>query len=149
MVQKKIKNRKRFLAAVLSLALIVTLFAPAPVSAATRLDSELTAAKKLGFLTSAQAKKVNKNISQKDAVTIISKAIKKSYGKTGKFLADRKKAASSKKTATKRYISSTLYFAAYEQLKSPKYKNYQNYMDTVTEKVYSIGPDADTIMKPA
>lgn len=73
MVQKKIKNRKRVLAAVLSLALIVTLFAPAPVSAATRLDSELTAAKKLCFLTSAQAKKINKNISQKDAVTIISK----------------------------------------------------------------------------
>ena len=81
---------KKFLSAILSFVMVFTLFGGmVTTSAATvKLDSELTAAKKLGFLSASQAKRINKTATQTEVTKMISTAVKKRYGKTGKFLAD-------------------------------------------------------------
>ena len=106
---------KKFLSAILSFVMVFTLFGGAmTTSAATvKLDSELTAAKKLGFLSASQAKRINKTATQTEVTKMITTAVKKRYGKTGKFLVDRKKAAGSS-AATRHYFASTLYFAMYQ-----------------------------------
>ena len=76
---------KKFLSAILSFVMVFTLFGGAmTTSAATvKLDSELTAAKKLGFLSASQAKRINKTATQTEVTKMISTAVKKRYGKTG------------------------------------------------------------------
>lgn len=76
---------------------------------------------------------------------MISTAVKKRYGKTGKFLADRKKAAGSL-AATRHYFASTLYFAMYEQILSPKYPGYEDYMLMATAEMSDkVMPDAEVM----
>ena len=125
---------KKMISAILSFVMVFTLFGGAmTTSAATvKLDSELTAAKKLGFLSTSQEKRINKTATQTEVTKMITTAVKKRYGKTGKFLADRKKAAGSS-AATRHYFASTLYFAMYEQTNSPKYSGYNvDYMEMAT-----------------
>lgn len=127
---------KKFLSAILSFVMVFTLFGGAmTTSAATvKLDSELTAAKKLGFLSASQAKRINKTATQTEVTKMITTAVKKRYGKTGKFLVDRKKAAGSS-AATRHYFASTLYFAMYQQILSPKYPGYEDYMLMATAEM--------------
>lgn len=114
-------------------------------AAGVKLDDELTAAKKLHFLSASQAKRIKKTATQTDVVKMISAAVKKRYGKTGKFLADRTKKAGSK-AATRHYFASTLYFAMYEQTNSPKYKDYMDYMCYASANPNEkIQPDAEVM----
>ncbi len=138
---------KKFLSAILLAAMVCTLFGGmlTTPAASVKLDDELTAAKKLHFLSASQAKRINKTATQTEVVKMISAAVKKRYGKTGKFLADRKRRAGSK-AATRHYFASTLYFAMYEQTNSPKYKDYMDYMCYASANPNEkIQPDAEVI----
>lgn len=134
---------KKILSAILSAVMVCTLFGGMFTASAAggKLDDELAAAKKLGFLSASQESRVDKTATQTEVVTMISSAVKKRYGKTGKFLADRKSRAGSS-AATRHYYASTLYFAMYEQINSPKYSDYENYMVSAAINL-NIMPDAE------
>lgn len=142
-----IMTLKKFLSAILSVVLVCTLFGGVVTTpaAGTKLDSELKTAKKLGFLSASQEKRINKTAKQTDVVNMITAAVKKRYGKTGKFLKDRKSKAGSS-AATRHYFASTLYFAMYQQKMSPKYKGYEDYMRMATAEMSDkVMPDAEPI----
>lgn len=108
-----------------------------------KLDDELTAAKKLGFLSASQESRIDQTAAQTEVVEMITAAVQKRYGKTGKFLADRKSNAGSA-AATRHYFASTLYFAMYEQTNSVKYSGYMDYMLMATANINSnIQADAE------
>ena len=135
----------------LSFALVVSLIGTgtAPrASADAQTGGELELVRELGFLTDEQAKRVTKGINQVETVQMIARVIEKSFGKTGNFLADREKAASAEKIATRHYFSSTLYFAAYEQIKKPAYENYTSFMDTASNGYDdAMSPDAVVVLE--
>lgn len=138
---------KKFLSAILSVAMVCTLFGGVFTASAAdvKLDDELTAAKNLGFLSASQESRIDKAVAQTEVVEMISAAVQKRYGKTGKFLADRKTAAGSS-AATRHYYASTLYFAMYEQINSPKYYGYSDYMLMANAEINEkIMPDAAVV----
>lgn len=138
---------KKILSAILSAVMACTLFSGVIAASAegVKLDDELSAAKKLGFLSASQESRIDQTAAQTEVVEMIIAAVQKRYGKTGKFLADRKSNAGSA-AATRHYFASTLYFAMYEQTNSVKYSGYMDYMLMASANPNeNIMPDAEVI----